>query len=73
MIYNCILIRYTGEFGVKSIQSQEYIEDLLHSNIRRALNTRSERDLLGRIAFVSRQGRLYINFEKENLQILMIL
>jgi tRNA uracil 4-sulfurtransferase len=65
MIYNSILIRYTGEFGVKSIQSQEYIEDLLHSNIRRALNTKSGRDLLGRITFVFRQGRLYINFEKE--------
>ncbi|MCW9097421.1 MAG: hypothetical protein OQJ93_08535, partial [Ignavibacteriaceae bacterium] len=65
MIYNSILIRYTGEFGVKSIQSQEYIEDLLHSNIRRALTTRGGRDLLDRIAFVFRRGRLYINFAKE--------
>ena len=65
MIYNCILIRYTGEFGVKSIQSQEYIEDLLHSNIRRALITRGGRDLLDRIEFVFRRGRLYINFAKE--------
>lgn len=65
MIYNCILIRYTGEFGVKSIQSQEYIEDLLHSNIRRALTTRGGRDLFDRIAFVFRRGRLYINFAKE--------
>jgi tRNA uracil 4-sulfurtransferase len=65
MIYNSILIRYTGEFGVKSFQTQEYIENLLHGNIRRALNTRSGRDLLGRITFVFRQGRLYINFEEE--------
>ena len=65
MIYNCILIRYTGEFGVKSIQSQEYIEDLLHSNIRCALITRGGRDLLDRIEFVFRRGRLYINFSKE--------
>jgi len=65
MIYNCILIRYTGEFGVKSIQSQEYIEDLLHNNIRRALTTRGGRDLLDRIEFVFRRGRLYINCEKE--------
>ena len=65
MIYNSILIRYTGEFGVKSIQSQEYIEDLLHSNIRRELTTIGGRDLLDRIAFVFRRGRLYINVAKE--------
>ncbi len=65
MIYNSILIRYTGEFGVKSFQTQEYIEDLLHSNIKRALNTRRGRDLLSRLTFVSRQGRLYINCAKE--------
>lgn len=65
MIYTPILIRYTGEFGVKSIQSQEYFEDLLHNNIRRSLNTKNGRGLLDRITFVSRQGRLYINFEKE--------
>ncbi len=65
MIYNCILIRYTGEFGVKSFQTQEYIEDLLYSNIRRALNTTTGRDFLGRIEFVFRRGRLYINFKKE--------
>jgi thiamine biosynthesis protein ThiI len=65
MIYNSILIRYTGEFGVKSIQSQEYIEDLLHSNIRRELTTIGGRDLLDRIAFIFRRGRLYINVAKE--------
>lgn len=65
MIYNSILIRYTGEFGVKSIQSQEYIEDLLHNNLRRALTAIGGRDLLGRIAFVFRRGRLYINVAKE--------
>ena len=66
MIYNSILIRYTGEFGVKSIQSQEFIEDLVHSNIRRALTiTIGGRDLLGRITFVFRRGRLYINVAKE--------
>ena len=65
MIYNALLIRYTGEFGVKSIQSQEYMEDLLHSNIKRALETINGKDLLDRIRFVFRQGRLYINFEKE--------
>ena len=65
MIYNCILVRYTGEFGVKSTQSQEFIEDLLHNNIRRALYNSSGQDILNRINFVTRQGRLYINFEKE--------
>ena len=65
MIYNCILVRYTGEFGVKSTQSQEFIEDLLHNNIRRALYNSSGQDILNRINFVIRQGRLYINFEKE--------
>jgi thiamine biosynthesis protein ThiI len=65
MIYNSILIRYTGEFGVKSIQSQEYMEDLLHSNIKRSINAINGKDLSGRITFASRQARLYINFEKE--------
>ena len=65
MIYNCILVRYTGEFGVKSTQSQEYIEDLLLNNIRRALYTSGGQSFLDRIKFVTRQGRLYINFEKE--------
>ena len=65
MIYNSILIRYTGEFGVKSIQSQEYMEDLLHSNIKRSINAINGKDLSGHITFASRQARLYINFEKE--------
>ncbi|MFC1825993.1 tRNA sulfurtransferase [Thermodesulfobacteriota bacterium] len=65
MIYNCILIRYTGEFGVKSTQSQGYIEDLLHTNIKRALTASEGPDLLDRIRFITRQGRLYIYFEKQ--------
>jgi adenylyl- and sulfurtransferase ThiI len=65
MIYNCILVRYTGEFGVKSTQSQEYIEDLIHNNIRRALAATEESDILDRIRFLTRQGRLYIYFEKQ--------
>jgi thiamine biosynthesis protein ThiI len=65
MIYNCILVRYTGEFGVKSTQSQEYIEDLIHNNIKRALTASEEPDLLDRIRFFTRQGRLYIYFEKQ--------
>jgi thiamine biosynthesis protein ThiI len=65
MIYNCILVRYTGEFGVKSIQSQEYIEDLLHNNIKRALTASEGPDLLDRIRFFARQGRLYIYFKKQ--------
>jgi len=65
MIYNCILVRYTGEFGVKSTQSQEYIEDLIHNNIKRALTASEGPDLLDRIRFITRQGRLYIYFEKQ--------
>ncbi|MBW2248463.1 MAG: hypothetical protein JRF62_15020 [Deltaproteobacteria bacterium] len=65
MIYNCILVRYTGEFGVKSTQSQEYIEDLIHNNIKRALTASEGPDLLDRIRFLTRQGRLYIYFEKQ--------
>ena len=65
MIYNCILVRYTGEFGVKSTQSQEYIEDLIHNNIKRALRASERPDLLERIRFLNRQGRLYIHFEKQ--------
>ena len=65
MIYNCILVRYTGEFGVKSTQSQEYIEDLIHNNIKRALTASEGPDLLDRIMFFARQGRLYIYFEKQ--------
>ncbi len=56
MIYNCILVRYTGEFGVKSTQSQEYIEDLIHNNIKRALAVSEGPDLLGRTRFFTRQG-----------------
>jgi thiamine biosynthesis protein ThiI len=65
MIYNCILVRYTGEFGVKSTQSQEYIEDLIHNNIKRELTASKEPDLLDRIRLSTRQGRLYIYFEKQ--------
>jgi len=65
MIYNCILVRYTGEFGVKSTQSQEYIEDLLHNNIKRALTASEGPDLLERIRFFTRQGRLYIYCKKQ--------
>ena len=65
MIYNSILVRYTGEFGVKSTQSQEYIEDLIHNNIKRALTASERPDLLDRIRFITRQGRLYIYFEKQ--------
>lgn len=65
MIYNCILVRYTGEFGVKSTQSQEYLEDLIHNNIKRALAASEGPDLLERIRFITRRGRLYIYFEKQ--------
>ena len=65
MIYNCILVRYTGEFGVKSTQSQEYIEDLLHNNIKRALTASEGSNLIDRIKFLTRQGRLYIYSEKQ--------
>jgi len=65
MIYNCILVRYTGEFGVKSTQSQEYIEDLIHNNIKRELTASERPDLLDRIRFFTRQGRLYIYFENQ--------
>jgi adenylyl- and sulfurtransferase ThiI len=59
------LVRYTGEFGVKSTQSQEYIEGLIHNNIRRALTASERPDLLDRIRFITRQGRLYLYFEKQ--------
>jgi thiamine biosynthesis protein ThiI len=65
MIYNSILVRYTGEFGVKSTQSQEYIEDLIHNNIKRALTASERPDLLDRVRFITRQGRLYLYFEKQ--------
>ncbi|MGD8894006.1 MAG: hypothetical protein PVF94_13335 [Desulfobacterales bacterium] len=65
MVYNCILVRYTGEFGVKSTQSQEYIEDFIHNNIKRALTASEGPDLLDRIRFFTRQGRLYIYFERQ--------
>ena len=45
MIYSAVLVRYTGEFGVKSAQSQTYIEDLIHSNLRRALINAGGQDL----------------------------
>ncbi|MBW1753005.1 MAG: hypothetical protein JRJ46_07850 [Deltaproteobacteria bacterium] len=59
------MVRYTGEFGVKSTQSQEYIEDLLHNNIKRALTASERPDLLDRIRFITRQGRLYIYFKQQ--------
>ncbi len=65
MIYNCILVRYTGEFGVKSTQSQKYIEDLIHNNIKRALTASKRPDILDRIRFITRQGRSYIYFENQ--------
>ncbi len=64
MIYSAVLVRYTGEFGVKSAQSQTYIEDLIHSNLRRALINAGGQDFIDRIEFVFRQGRLYINIDK---------
>jgi thiamine biosynthesis protein ThiI len=64
MIYSTVLVRYTGEFGVKSAQSQTYIEDLLHNNLRRALINAGGQDFIDRIEFVFRQGRLYINIDK---------
>lgn len=65
MIYNCILVRYTGEFGVKSTQSQDYIENLIHNNIKRAVTISKGPELLDRIRFLSRQGRLYVYFKKQ--------
>lgn len=64
MVYNSILVRYTGEFGVKSAQSQTYIEDLIHNNIKRALTAFKGPELLDRIRFITRQGRLYIFIKK---------
>ena len=64
MIYSAVLVRYTGEFGVKSAQSQTYIEDLIHSNLRRALFNAGGQDFIDRIEFVFRQGRLYLNIDK---------
>ncbi|MBW1840487.1 MAG: hypothetical protein JRI75_01650 [Deltaproteobacteria bacterium] len=64
MIYNSVLVRYTGEFGVKSEQSQTYIEGLILGNLRRAVSTAGGKGFIDRMEFVTRQGRLYINFKK---------
>ncbi len=64
MIYSAVLVRYTGEFGVKSAQSQTYIEDLIHNNLRRALINAGGQVFIVRFEFVFRQVRLYLNIDK---------
>ena len=61
MIYNAILVRYTGEFGVKSARSQQSICDLLHGNIRRGLQESGNEGIVDRLQLLPRRGRLYID------------
>ena len=60
MIYNCVLVRFSGEFGVKSLQTQNYMETLLRSNIKSGLNASGNEELLKRLNIISRQGRYYL-------------
>ncbi|VVB74779.1 tRNA sulfurtransferase [Candidatus Tiddalikarchaeum anstoanum] len=60
MLYNSVLVRFSGEFGVKSSQTQDYIENLLRGNIKNALKTEGYAELINRLQIISRQGRYYL-------------
>ncbi len=60
MIYNSVLVRFTGEFGVKSPQTQELLENILRRNIQNALNATGNGDLLKRLQIIIRPGRYYL-------------
>lgn len=60
MIFNCVLVRFSGEFGVKSLQTQQLLENLIKQNIRNALISTGNKDLEKRLQIVERKGRYYL-------------
>lgn len=60
MVYNCVLVRFSGEFGIKSAQTQEYMERILRGNIKNALNASGYGPLLQRLQFIARSARYYL-------------
>ncbi len=60
MIYNSVLVRFTGEFGIKSPQTQDLLESLLRRNIQNALAATGNGDLLKRLQIIMRPGRYYL-------------
>ncbi len=60
MIYNSVLVRFTGEFGVKSPQTQDLLESLLRRNIQNAFTAIGSGDVLKRLQIIMRPGRYYL-------------
>jgi len=60
MIYNSVLVRFTGEFGVKSAQTQDLLESLLRRNIQNGLAATGSGGLLKRLQIIMRPGRYYL-------------
>ncbi len=60
MIYNSVLVRFTGEFGIKSAQTQDLLETLLRRNIQNALAATGNGELLKRLQIIMRPGRYYL-------------
>ena len=59
-IYNSVLVRFTGEFGVKSPQTQDLLESLLRRNIQNAFTATGNGDMLKRLQIIMRPGRYYL-------------
>jgi adenylyl- and sulfurtransferase ThiI len=60
MIYNSVLVRFTGEFGIKSPQTQDLLESLLRRNIQNAFTATGNGDMLKRLHIIMRPGRYYL-------------
>jgi len=60
MLYNCVLARFSGEFGVKSGQTKGLLEGLLRNNLKNALLANGKKDLLNRLKIIGRLGRYYL-------------
>lgn len=60
MLYNCVLARFSGEFGIKSSYTQDHMERILRSNIINSLKSLGKKDLLSRLQIISRFGRFYL-------------
>src|SRR5271157_1759989 len=60
VIYNCVLVRFTGEFGVKSAQTQDLLESLLRRNLQKSLASAGWGDLWQRLQVIMRPGRYYL-------------
>jgi thiamine biosynthesis protein ThiI len=60
MIYNSVLVRFTGEFGVKSTQTQELMEGILRRNLQNALIAVGGSDLWERLQVIARPARYYL-------------